>query len=203
MTLGKIHKSCNTLPLAKFIDILVDGNLKHLIIYGYLTEAKLQATWDAIFQEYMDLTKNETHTHLFNTIKEYTALRNKIVIAETLLQGIVFNRNAELIKALKHVGISYRFTEQSLEKDFKKAVAKIKTWIFRAEKLYKELKDQPDTGKGVRKSDFGDLLAELNAFQGYHMSPDKITVSEYVAVLNRYKKHVEDGKRRKNNRVNR
>lgn len=198
MILGKIYKNCDTLPLERFIDILVDGNLKHLVFYGSASLASLQKVWDSIFQEYMDLTKNETHTHLFNTIKEYSILKNRIAIAETLLHGVAFNSNADLIKALKSVGLNYKFSKETLESDFKKAVAKIKTWIFRAEKLQKDLKNQPETDKAVSKSDFSDLLVELSAFQGYHLAPDKITVAEYAAVLNRYKKHVEDGKRRKN-----
>lgn len=202
MILGFIYNSCDTLRLSIFIDILVDGNLKRLVRFGFIPEATLKKTWDAIFQEYMELTKNDSHTQMFNTVKEYSVLRNKVSIAETLLQGIAFNKNEALIKALKTVGINFKFTEESFEADFKKAIAKIKTWVFRADKLYRELQNNPDEKEGVRKSDFGDLLAELSSFQGYHLAPNKITVSEYAAVLNRFKKHVEDGKRRKNNRVN-
>lgn len=202
MILGKIHKNCKTLPLSKFIEILVEGSLSPLVIFGFATRTALQKLWDDIFHEYLSLTKNESYTHTFNTIKEYTALRNKIIIAEILLQGVVFNRNKEIISALKNIGLGYSFSETSLKDDFKKATAKLKLWIFNAEKMYKELGEQTGEGKTISRNDFDDILTELSAFQGYHLPVENLTVSEYVAVLNRFKKQIEDGKRRKNNRVN-
>lgn len=198
MKIGKAYTACGDLPLIVFIKVLIDGNLKRLVKFGVFSDSALQVIWNAIFQEYMALTKNDAHTHLFNAVKEYTVLRNKIVIAEALLQVLAFKRSQAVIDALKKLGISYAFKDSSFEADFKQAVGKLKSWVFRAEKLYKDLQDQPESEE-LSESAFSEQLAELGAFQGYRLDIKKITVTEYVAVLNRYKKQVDDGKRRKNN----
>lgn len=43
-----------------------------------------------------------------------------------------------------------------------------------------------------------ELLSELSKFQGYHINTETVTVSRFVAMVNRFKKAIEDGKQRKN-----
>lgn len=203
MILGKIHKSCDTLPLSNFIDILISGNLKRLIVFGWAKPKTLGSVWDKIFQDYTEMTQDSNHKHLLSTVKEYTQLINKIEIVQMLITSLAKRRHLGIIQALKKFGFHHPFTPKSMESDIKLVIAKVKSWVFRANKLYEELNKPENTQNQLKRSDFSDLLAELGNFQGYHIDPRKTTVSEYVAVLNRFKKHIEDGKSRKNNRVNR
>lgn len=203
MKLGKIYKSCDTLPLSRFINILIDGNVSELIIWGWADHRTLRSVWDKLFQEYTEMSQDSTHQHLLTTVKEYTQLINKIEIVQILITSLAKRRHLGIIQALKKFGFHQPFTPVSMEKDIKSVIAKVKSWVFRANKLYEELKSTENTKNEVKRSDFSDLLAELGHFQGYHIDPRKTTVSEYVAVLNRFKKHIENGKSRKNNRVNR
>lgn len=202
MIVGKVYRNCDTLPLSRFIDVLVKGDLKRLIKFGFANKNSLKTIWDNIFIEYTDLTKNSTHQHLLTTVKEYTMLSNRIEIVQMLINSLAKRRHLGIINALKKFGFHQSFSPNSMEKDIKSVIAKVKSWVFRANKLYEELKSTEKDEKELKKSDFSDLLIELGSYQGYRIDPDITTVSEYVAILNRFKKHIEDGKRRKNNRAN-
>lgn len=196
-----VYKSCSELPLNRFIDVLVSGDVKRLVVFGIYKPSYLKKLWDDIFEEYISMTRDTSHAHMLTMMREYGVLSNKVDIVREVVNLLKIRHHDGLVQVLRNMGFNYKFTEKTLKKDLENVVSKAKLWVFRANKVLKQLNDQPKNST-VQRSDFDEILAELSAFQGYHIQPDKITVSQYVSALNRFKKHVEDGKRRKNNRNN-
>ena len=191
------------MPLDRFIKIIITGNARHLVKFGYATKRSLKDTWDSVFSEYMELLKDNSHKHTLNIVREYNVLSGKIEIVQAVVDTLSIIRHDGLINVLRKMGFRYRFTEASMNTDLMAVVAKAKTWAMRVRSLGEEINKRSLEKSDITSNDFDDILIEISAFQGYQIDPKKTTVSEYVSLINRFKKHAEDGKQRKDNRANR
>jgi hypothetical protein len=85
-----LYRSIYDLPLSRFIDAHVDGNLYALVISGVPTEIDLLEAWQDINLQYADTMKN----------KEYRAIT--ILHAEIAREEILYNQILMLLQELKY-----------------------------------------------------------------------------------------------------
>lgn len=188
-----LFTSCSDLPLDRFLSIMYDqsaANLKFLIKKEGLrktSEKTLKETWDSIYEEYTEMNSSEGNTAFFQLLKQKTILQNKIAIAQCCIDGLSSGYSLELVNVLKKMGYNFKFSKETYKKDLIKVVAKSKPWVLQLQKLNKSIAPYLE-GEQLKMSDFDDILVTLSKFQGYRITKESVTVSEFVKILNNYKK---------------
>ena len=71
----KYYQSIHDLPLNKFIDCMVDGNLSALIISGFPQPELLAEAWDNILGEYSEAIGSQEHRMIFQLWKEVAVIK--------------------------------------------------------------------------------------------------------------------------------
>ena len=71
----KYYQSIHDLPLNKFIDCMVDGNLSALIISGFPQPELLAEAWDNILGEYSDIIGSQEQRMIFQLWKEVAVIK--------------------------------------------------------------------------------------------------------------------------------
>ena len=99
----KLYQGIDTLPLLRYIDALVDGNLSALIIEGQPTEQQLLEAWNTISVQYADAMGDAESKQLVIVFKEVIGLTAKISCIEesiTLLRHFYVKEIAQELKKL-------------------------------------------------------------------------------------------------------
>lgn len=185
-----VAKNCSELTLQRFIKCLMTADYDQLILKdNYIKPKKkdLILIWIEIYQEFTDLgASNEGNAYL-SLVKQKTILNNKIYLINVCLESLKMRFNIDLVKVIKKLGIKGRFTKKSIEYDLPRAYIQLKSMIGRLKKIDNSL--IPFTsGEEMTESDFQEILVILSKFQGYRLNAEEITVTEYVHILNSYKK---------------
>lgn len=71
----KYYHSIYDLPLNKFIDCMIDGNLSALIVTGFPNPEILKQAWDNILAEYSDVIGSQEHRMIFQLWKEVAIMK--------------------------------------------------------------------------------------------------------------------------------
>ena len=61
----KLYENCNQLMLDRFIQIIVEGDLRLLIIEGDPSNEILKETWEYIYAEYTSLINDDNSTEIY------------------------------------------------------------------------------------------------------------------------------------------
>lgn len=205
------YTSCRELPLNKFIWCLVKGDVWYLMKpkKPRVSKKVLEPVWNEIFYEYMDMVKDPLHTKMLILMKEITRLDTHYVLVYETCRQLNLHYYKPLVESLQKLGYRYKY-DPSDRKQYRKeldlTISQTKSYRVKSEQYRKDLEEiRSDKGKKTEGADYVALLAELSKFQGYRIDPDVVTVAEFVAISNRYKKHVEminkqhsNGKFRKN-----
>lgn len=185
-----LYKDCQDMPLVKFVDMLIDGDLAGLVkTRGLFRQpAKiLKDVWADIYEEFNELNKSvESKTYLVLT-RNRAVLRNKIFIIQTVVASVGQNYCFELACTLKTLGFNYSFSRETIVKDLKAVLVKVKGMKMDIAKIDKQLLPFLDSKVKIAKKDFIEMLTVLSKHQGYNLDLNKITVAEYAIILNNYK----------------
>lgn len=191
--LSNMYLSIQKLPLHRFIDCIVDGNLHSLIISGAPSIIELQITWGNILQEYSQAIGN-------NEYRLYTSLYKEIALIK-----ITYDQIGEAVKILRIVHSEYFHKELNklLKTDFKlnpndqasyqeelsKALRRSRSLIIKHDlkKLQFEAIQKKQEGKGGKftREYFVSILITLSDYAKYPIQ-DTITVSEYCERIKRF-----------------
>jgi hypothetical protein len=195
-------KTCHELSLERFIKCLVFEDLSQLVRPGKHSPgaAKLAAIWDSIFFEYIDLV-DDLATRVNLALHRETA---KMEADKSLILVILWNLkitpNPDLIEFLRKSGYRYEFDATSREKYLnditltEKRLKALDAKIARNKSEIQKAENSKESNK-MKISDFDALLTELGAFQGYRLDAASISVSEFVAISNRFKSHMANKKK--------
>ena len=189
------YTSCDNLPLANFIKIVCDGDLSQLYSEPAKfihKQANLPSIWENIFNEYNELTDNTQSKHIFNIIREINFLSGKLDIIQQSIDALHkfgskdFPKICEMLNQM--LGSDFEFTDESLQTDLNRIVTRSKTLVLQLSQVQKEYKDLiGDENKKATVSDYYNLIAQLEKFNGFKIPLHDTPVSLYISYLNQFK----------------
>ena len=190
---ANLYTHCNECPLDAFIDALVNGNHYRLVKYGTAKKEDIEQAWTYLFYEYCDLSGSKTYRHLFTINKEIGALHSRLLSVRLCLKVLSIHPEYQCVALLKKNGYTCEFNPEDPKqyaKDLETITKKSKTIeIALKEKEHEYEKHvQEYGGKEATENDFTKALVELSAFMGFRINPREITVSEYLAIRQKYEK---------------
>lgn len=203
-----LHHSCSTLPYSHFIEIILHGNLRWLIISGHPSPAELQQAWENILQEYSELVRTDKSDNIFDLFKKISQTEDLIFFIDTAIGLLKTQYDAEIADALNEKGFGivepsedrevYLRSLYAIEMSAKMLIVLLNQYRAEYALVSKPTDEQPADNSRFR---YEKEIAILSKFQGYRIIKEKITVLEYCAVINNYldyvktqKKEVPDGR---------
>lgn len=176
------YKSCSDLPMYYFIKAVCTGDISRI------------ENWEEIYSEYALLSKDTHQLHLLAVLKDISVLTNKIILIEAIVQQLAIRYNDELATILASNGFPIKQSEH-YERDLRMIITRAKAMLIRKNDRLKELEGiQSKKGDAVKESDYDAVMVELSKFMGYRLDTHIVTVSEYCAIMNKYKASLKNAK---------
>ena len=191
---GILHRSCSTLPLSHFIEIIINGDLRWLITNGSPSQEQLAAAWDDILEEYLSLIKTDKADNIFELYKKIKHTEWQLVYADKCLLALKIRYDIEIADWLGQLGFGLPVPSDSRE-EYLKSLYRIETAAkmlivllnqYKAEYalLNKDKEDEkiqlsPAEGRFRYEKE----IAMLSRYQGQRIIKEKITVLEYAAII--------------------
>lgn len=198
-----IYSGCSELPMSIFIDCLASMDLR-LLLKPRSKNARpeeLSKAWDNIFYEYIDLVRDPDQMYALGLMRDIALLESELNLTSYMVTYLSITYSKEIEDSLKRMGYRIAFkandpthNTKELERLIKQRKLRI-LMMTQKKKLLEDHQEKQKKGSKTDKSDYDKVLAELSAFQGYRLDMKMMSVSEYVAISNRYKKHVEASKK--------
>jgi hypothetical protein len=199
------YQSITELPLSKFIECAVDGNLNALVISGDPDERLLYLAWLNIRSEYADAIGSRKHKVYVRLFRDVSALSITLELVNNIVEMLETVYSGELVTRLNGLlGTTLVFDTT----DHKRYNATLRAAVMRAKaiKINLEIKErQLQAMKGADESGafketreyYQSYLITLSNHVKYNISSD-ITVFEYCERLRRYVNDCERLKKAKN-----
>lgn len=118
----KYYSKCEDCPLNVFIECLVEGNLKSLIISGEPTSEELAIAWAEIYSEYCDLNADNEQMYILTLQKEIILLNHEITEVETViyfLSPVMLpyskDKKSELLSIIQKYDYDFKLDESALD----------------------------------------------------------------------------------------
>lgn len=183
----QVYASCSELPLWNFIKIVITGDLTYL---GDGTPEQLQEAWANIFMEYCDIFPSKNSIYVCQLTSEIEHLRTKLEVIQAIIDALSIQYIPDLVLELIDYGFNYPFTPETMLEDLQGVIAESKMFVVQKGVKEGEYKRFLESQKGdpAKESDYDEILSELSKFQGYHLKSKDLSVSEFVAIFNRYNK---------------
>lgn len=195
---SKWYQNISDLPLTRFIDVMVDGNLYALVITGKPTELELHKAWAEIQLQYADAMKDNEFRLLNSLMKEVHRLSitlDQIHMAIDQLKQRYVEKFAKLLNGW--LGSSFKFDTrfpEDYEKDLQRAYNRskgIKIELTLKRSRYEALQKKfSSRDKKPTREYFMALLITLSDHVKYRI-PDSITVFEYCERIRRLNQYFE------------
>lgn len=196
----KWYRTIHELPLSKFIEVAVDGNLSGLIISGFPSEEELTNAWTEIMSDYSDMIGDHEAKLYFQLTRDITVMAitlNQIENLVKLLEDYHYPPMEDMLNSLLRT--RFKFKEKRRE-ELKKCIA-----MSKGISLKKDLKElqlegmrskfEKEGAKPTREY-FQAILITLSDFAKYHIT-DSITTYEFCERIHRLNQAVENRKNKK------
>jgi hypothetical protein len=196
------HKTCDNLPLNKFIDCIVDGNLQALTISGFPTQGQLQAAWENILVEYseaMGSTEYRMYVQLFKDISISKIILDQLTIALNILQVTYDEFFHTEVNRILRTDCKFNWKDQaSYQAEIKKCFNRSKALKIALDlKLLKfesiEAKNKNKTGQKIDRKYFISVLITLSDHAKYQIQ-ETIKMNEYCERVRRFTEYCEQQK---------
>jgi hypothetical protein len=170
--------------------VACNNDLKWLIIHGEPTQEQLTDAWDNIFTEYSDICPTTNSTYIVQITREIKHLETKIAIIQAIIDRFKISYMPELVLILNEYGFYYDFTPETMLSDLQSVIAECSMFVVQKGVKEGELKRffEGQKGEWASENDYDETLSELSKFQGYHLKSKELTVSEFCAIFNRFKR---------------
>ena len=193
----KLYENCNQLMLDRFIQIIVEGDLRLLIIEGEPSNEILQETWEYIYAEYTLLISDDNSTEIYKAIRDINMWKMKFQRIEMFISLLSQRPYPLLIIELKKMGYNYTFNHndiQSYKADLNAVYNTAKTLLIQISNREKDLErlqkqDRQNDKKEKPVDQFDIMLISLSEHAGYQVQPHKLTVSQFAKMMNRVKEY--------------
>jgi hypothetical protein len=196
------YKSCAELPLNKFIDCIVDGNLQALTIAGFPTQEQLQDAWANILLEYSDLmgtTEYRMYVQLYKDISISKIILDQLIIALNILQ-VTYDEffHTEANRILR-TDCKFNWKDQaSYQAEVKKCFNRSKALrialdlkLLKFESIETKNKNKPE--QKIDRKYFTSILITLSDHAKYQIQ-ETIKMSEYCERARRFTEYCEQQK---------
>jgi hypothetical protein len=191
-----IYRTCSDLPLIRFIRCICDDDLQQLVIEGDVTENELVEGWQAIYQEYIELsgtTANDFQATLAAEISQLFYRHTAITEAVGLSRQYRYD---EVIDMLKKEGYNFPFNHnepESYHRDLDRVLNRSKTLLIQREQKEAQMAKLQEGQQGgkITRIHFDNRLNALSIHYKHHINEHEISVSRYVGLLNQYFKDCE------------
>lgn len=196
------HKSLQDLPLAKFVDCIVDGNLSALTITGFPEPAELQQAWSEILLEYSDcIGTNEyrLYVQLYKDIQINKITLEQLTIALNILQVTYDEFFVKEVNKILRTTCKFNWADQaSYQAEVKKCFNRSKALKIALDlKLMKfesiEAKNKGKEGAVIDRKYFTAILVTLSDYAKYRIE-DNIKMPEYCERVKRFTEYCEQQK---------
>ena len=180
---SELIQSCSELPLSIFIRCLLHHDYSGLVLKGNPCEEKIVKTWENIYQEYIELSDNHYFKKLIGLYKDIGELQSRVYAVEIGLFLLANGRNQLVINNLNKLGYKRKWTEETYQSDLENIKSRInsaKLMLKIKEKQIDEL--MKENRKPIKESDFDKALTIMSKYQGYRISKEDITVSEFIYI---------------------
>lgn len=202
LNLGKAYRTCDELPLNRFIDCVTGDSLRPLLKWGYLSN--LNAIWEDIFSEYSVLIKDTKNSMVLRLATSITTTETKLFIIHNIIAFLTHTYDESVAKRLSSYGLAQVFTPDDKDAYHEQLVSvynRAKSYQVRIDQSRAQLKALQSDEKPPTKHDYFSLITALSGEIGYEIKPAEKTVSEFIAILNHVKeknKNTDNGKQRGN-----
>lgn len=198
---------CN---IRTFIACLFDNDLQTLVIEGVVPIDILQATWNAIYMEYVDMSGADIPE--LSSIKSIYALQCRMKQVELLFIAAtdccrfigvpggeeIADILTETIERLKTCGIKLQWKNNQTDffQQIQKAKTRDKVNYVRLEKLIKELEIEREIERKKRPTSNNDVTlfySMLNSLEaeGFRIDEEKTSVARLAIMINDQRKRIE------------
>lgn len=205
------HQALDELPLNKFIECIVDGNLAALIISGIPAEDQLKTAWENISQQYIERIGTSEYKMYIALYKEINTLKislNQInIIAQREAEGIepgilrlyYVEKLAQELNSLLRTNCKFNYADaKSYHAELDKCIRRSKSIKIQLDlKLLTfdaiEKKNKGKKGQKMDREYFTSILVTLSDHAKYHIA-DNIKMGEYCERLKRFIQYCEKSK---------
>src|ERR1700688_560387 len=166
------------LPIAKFVKCLVCQQFP--LVGG-------EKAWETIFNEYLQLSGDESITQLLSLLKSIAILTNKIQLIDIIVNQMSIKPVPELAEQLRKMGFRFGYGD-NLKSDLLSTVNQAKGWLLKLQQDQKELEDlRRSEGGAATEQDFEMQYSAIEEFKGVAINPETYTVARYCADVKRMK----------------
>jgi len=193
---SNLYHHCSETPLDVFIDALVNNNHRRLIKSGSATPADIELAWQNLFYQYCDIAGTKSYRQLFAINKELGQLKSRLLTVYLCLKVLSVNHEPQCVSILHKLGYAYELNPENQEK-YKNQLSTIEQKSRTIEIAIQEKEAEYKNalaefgGKQATEEDFTKVLVELSSFMGFRLNPREITVSEYLAIHQKYEKEAQ------------
>ena len=191
--LTNLKTHCTQVTLDVFIKCLVHNDYSGLIIRGRHTQQQLAQAWEYLYMEYCDLSGSISNKRILSLAREIGMMEARLLTIRTAVLVLSVRYSQRMVDLLHKYG--YRFSldpntgKQYLD-ELETIIKKSKTIVITIEQKrheYEEMMKQHE-GERVTEQYFDELLVELSRFMSFRLIASDITLTEFVAMHNRYEK---------------
>ena len=188
-----LYRTCDELPLERFIQCSVHGKYDLLIKHGSYSQADLVEAWSAIQMEYIDRVEEQETLYTIRLAKEISLLHHQISVTETTIYLLGIMYRPELVQCLKDLGYDYDFDPSDPSK-YKNALGAVQNRLaplklrFQVKSIeFEELNKNKSSGEKPTEKFFKTMLVRLAKFQGVALIRAKdLTTGEYCDLFLEY-----------------
>jgi hypothetical protein len=191
-----LYLLCEKLPLDIYIDCLVDGDLKGLIISGVVTTDELQQAWDKIYTQSLKLSQGNNYNEALEIMKGIDDCTAKVTIVNNVVKHLSLcneqniDNDIDLIKVLDSLalrsGIKPEDRGNILIKKLNTVVGRAKKWVEKIAELRKNLEaiSQSNEGVDTGREYFDGWLEAISEEKVFYVKANEITVSRFYRSIN-------------------
>ena len=191
--LKNLFTRCHQISLATFIQCLVNSNYSGLVARGNPPERQRAQAWDLLYMEYCDLSGAINQKRILSIGREVGMLESKLLAVRTAVLVLSIQYSQRMADLLHRYGYRYELDPKSGQQYYdelnmivkKSKVISIAIKQKRFE--YDEMMAKFKVNK-VTEQYFDELLVELSRFMSFRLQPNELTVTEFVAIHNRFER---------------
>lgn len=199
---AKWYQSITELPLCKFIECAVDGNLAALITAGLPTQEQLLLAWAEINDQYADAMGDNDHKLLNKLFKDITILSIDYGQIQALIEALRNHRYKpfeERLNTLLYTNFKFADNRQKELDTCHRLSKSILVKIDLKTAQQEALKAKQTSGNKPTREYFFSWLINLSDHAHYPV-PDTITVFEFCERIKRFNKFIELQNKKKHGR---
>jgi hypothetical protein len=197
---SKWYRNIADLPLIKYIECVVDGNLAALIISGYPSQEQLESAWVEIAEQYADIMGDAEHKMYIKLYKELVILNIEYQQILSLIEVLTMVQYKPFEQKLNELLFTNFSFTNNREKELDTCFRLSKSTLLKIDMKKAHLDALKEKGENSDKTPtreyFQSILITLSDHSKYPVL-DTITTFEFCERVKRFTQFVEKQKAEK------